>query len=291
MSTATDQQQQIPSPTPDQPPLIAGNYKDETAFNAGYDEIVKTLGLEGAAQTTFESLDQKVKAYKAMRTVLSQRKKTEEKPAETPVDDQKKTDQNTDLSKAVNDDPDLNAVLTTAGLKAEDLAESWKTGKKLTDEQYAALKKVNPLFGRKLVDQYFSGVEAQAQTVVHRQTEAKSKAVQIAGGEDELRTILEFAKGLPNAAELSKGLEGFDTYETTLKAIMHEHQKTVGSTKVKTLINDGAAAATTGGFASVEDYMATVKAAKAGGGYSASDLAKIRINGDEMARRASMGRR
>jgi hypothetical protein len=82
----------------------------------------------------------------------------------------------------------VDEILTAAGLKADELGAQWATEGKLTDEQYAALKAKGIPKG--VVNQHMQAAQLAYTTTMQT---AQSQATQIAGGEQQLETLRQWA--------------------------------------------------------------------------------------------------
>lgn len=99
-------------------------------------------------------------------------------------------------------DDDLPTVIQKSGLKMDALEKQWKEHGKLTDEQYAALRRAKPGFTNKDIDIFAAGLVAQAEVRAARQAQWKQEAAAIAGGQDKLDFLLGNAPSFVPAAEL-----------------------------------------------------------------------------------------
>lgn len=90
---------------------------------------------------------------------------------------------------ALSDDADPAEVLKAAGLEASDIVTQWADNGKLTDEQYAKLTKVIPV-PRSVIDAY---IKADIAAATASQQATMQKAAEIAGGEEALDSMLEWA--------------------------------------------------------------------------------------------------
>lgn len=174
------------TPPPEPPKLIAGKFKDEAAFQQGFREIQKSLGLPDLPAdkpvfgdgTPFATLDAAVGAYKHFEGLYGRR---QVKPPAAPTDPlQIKPPE----QQALPDDADVNAIVTRAGLKGEDIRASFAADGKCTDEQYAALKKQG--IPKAAVDQYLRAQTVAEAAVV---SQVLAKAEQFAGGKEQLENV------------------------------------------------------------------------------------------------------
>lgn len=170
--------------TPPPETKFAGKYATEADLLKGVSEARKALGLTSDIQ--YSSVKDAETAYRDYDAMINSRKKTEAKPEAKPTDSLgiKPGEQ----APAADEDLDIDGVLGKAGLKGDDLAAAFVNDGKLSDEHYAALKKVG--FPRKVVDAIVGSQVAIMETKV---TSAKSKAVEIAGGEQQHEQLRQWA--------------------------------------------------------------------------------------------------
>lgn len=151
-----------------EPKKFAGKYATEADLTKGISEARKTLGLKGDIQ--YGSIEEAERAYGDFDALINSRKKPdaptalEIKPGEPEL----------------SDDLDIDGVLAKAGLKGDELAQAYVENKRLSDEQYAALKKQG--YPKKVVDAMIGSQVAIMSTRVEKATEA---AIKIAGGEEQ----------------------------------------------------------------------------------------------------------
>lgn len=93
-------------------------------------------------------------------------------------------------SQELPDDASIDDVVKAAGLDPMDIGKSWAEKQTLTDEQYAAFKKIGIPKGA--VNQY---LEAQVFIQKQRGEQIMAQATEVAGGQDKLNTVLAWAAG------------------------------------------------------------------------------------------------
>lgn len=174
---------------------------------------------------------------------------------------------------AFSDDDGVDKILGLAGLKIEDTTAAWTKDGKLTDEQYARLKAVDPKLTKAVVNQTIRGMIADQMTAQQnaaaaeefKQT-ARQRAFELAGGETQFANLIAFKNTLPpeRVAHFNKQLEGGDTYEGAITLLMREHAVAVGAGKAQPLVQ-GVPGTGGGGapFASHEEYKTATLAAAA----------------------------
>ena len=134
-------------------------------------------------------------------------------------------------------DPNIEQVLLSAGLKAEDLYSEWGQKGTLRQDQYDALQKAG--HGRQIVDGFISGQMAVAQQNQALQTQAHADAVAIVGGEEQLTNLLAWAKtGLDPSTivNLDERLANPAHYRGALQQIQAAQQVALGATGSQSLV-------------------------------------------------------
>jgi hypothetical protein len=232
----------------DPPPKekLAGKYTDRAALKAGFIELSKKLELddlsEDAIDTVFKEDKALEKAYLARAKVLSSRKvEAATKPVEKPVETTNAPANDPLAIGAVDDDPDVDGILAKAGLKADDLVKSWEAGEKLTDEQYAALKKVG--YPRKIADTLIRGQYAAAALNVQVKQTIRAEAASAVGGEEALKNLNLWAEAnipkprMDTFREMVKANPR--AYPEVVRLIQAEHAKELGAGNAQPLVTGG----------------------------------------------------
>lgn len=182
---------------------------------------------------------------------------------------------------APDDEAGMSTMLDRAGLKAEALAETWKSGGKLSDEQYAALKKVGVTRG--MANEYLGMVHETADARQWRVDRAISEAESVAGGKQQLETLRQWAGSggvaTDRLARLNAQLKndpGF--YPDYIRLIATEHQTAVGAGKAQPIIGGNRAPVSTG-IPKDSREMAALTAAAARG--DADAISRIKSMSEE----------
>lgn len=133
----------------------------------------------------------------------------------------------------VDDDADLDAIIKKAGLSSGDIGRAFLENGKLTEDQYAAIKKAMPGATKKVID---TVIGAQAQAAKAKWQDSIGKAQQIAGGDSELKNLMQWAKGNIDAATLEpltqQASKNPDFYPGFVKFIANEYAAKNGTKPV-----------------------------------------------------------
>lgn len=197
--------------------LIAGKFKTQADLATGYTNLADKLGLKGIVRDTFEKPEDHVAAYKALEAKLG---------AAAPVKAPEPTRVDTGIATPPVEPPkNVADVVTRAGLKTDEITAAFKKDGKLSDEQYATLVKVAPGFlSREMIDQFIGGHLVNVQQI---QARAQAHAVQIAGGPQQLQTLLSYADALPESVknDLQSRLNDPGRYEGALLEIQERFRQ------------------------------------------------------------------
>lgn len=221
----------IPLPSDKKETLIAGKYKDQAAFETGIRELYKTRGIplaEGreliGEKGRWSSVDEAETEYKFLASHRL------ENGAENPL----------------SDDDDLQGILKKAGIKAEDFTAKWSEGKKISDDHFAAIKKVAPSMTRKLAEETVASIykaqQIEAEQLARIQMDVKNRAISIAGGEEQLNTLLNhFAPTLPPAIiqDLQRRLDDPQLAEGAVQELATRYQNKHGTNAVPIVLGSG----------------------------------------------------
>lgn len=175
-------------------------------------------------------------------------------------------------------DGDIGAILQRAGLDNKTLAEQWSEHGEFTPDQYAALAKQG-IF-RSVADAFMSqqtelAAYREADTQA-RQADAKGRALQLAGGEDQFKNLIRFKNTLPEArrADLDRRLDDFNLFEGAIREIMAEHSASLGAAGSQPQIFGGQPAIGVGGatgFSSGDELYSSQKASNRSHGHWRND--------------------
>jgi hypothetical protein len=227
-----------PAPTPvaapPQPDLIAGKFADDTAFQKGFGELLSSRGVPLPEKTvlygeggTFASRDAAVAFYNHVQGNPAA------KPAETPAAPQ------------YGDDADYGTILKTAGVDLQAVSEKFAKDGKLSDADYAAIKKAIPGATKKVIDDQFStaheAFKLRNEAHVKFQTEVKTRFDSIMGGDTQAATVMEFVKTLPEkvVADLDRRLKDPDLWEGAALEMRSMYDRKTGADKIAPLVSGG----------------------------------------------------
>lgn len=230
-----DSAQSPPPPPP--PPAFAGKYADAAAFENGFRELNKTTGMfDIAADAPLVGEDGVFASHKAMETGYKAMASAMGRGLRATGKSEAASGNSLQIggSNELSDDADLAAVLKRAGLDPAAVDAVHARDGRLTDDMYTALKKAG--LPRKLVDSHLDTTRT-AQTLV--QEKIRGRAHELAGGEQQLNTLLAFAKSsLPpdRIADLNRRLASAALFEGAIREIAAEHQHAVGAGKATALV-------------------------------------------------------
>lgn len=266
-----------PTPTPPTDPnasggkLLAGKFQDENALFTGYANAREKLGLpkvEGklvGPDGLFTSTRAVERAYADLAVMIRKgggKADDTPPPADPPADPPKNDDgslsikpddgKQTQDDNALPDDAGVDQVLERAGLKNDDIVKQWSESGKLTDEQYAALKKVNPGYTRAVVDAFIQGQQAAIAAQQQAQQQIKQQAVTMAGGEQQLGNLFQWAArnvpkeqlgdpDNPAPGTINHRLADPHLYQGAIRELLATHSEAVGAGKAQALVHGGTA--------------------------------------------------
>lgn len=193
----------MPEGTTETPPVkLAGKYETPEALSAGFKNIHKMVFDEEIAAD--EVLIGEGKRFKDAATAEAEYKRLEKVTGRLkPKKDPPKTEgvQIDDTPPTADELESLKVpeILAKAELDTADIEEQFAQHGKLTDEQYAALRKVNPALSKSVVNHIAEGLIAKAALGREAQKQIKAEAIKFVGSEAELGTLLEFGKTLAPA--------------------------------------------------------------------------------------------
>ena len=199
--------------------------------------------------------DDLIKSYGELETKLSAPPTPPPDPTKMQIPDQQTAPANASL-----DD-----ILNRAGLDAQELATQFQQAGQLNDQQYTALAAQG--FGRVMVDSFMQGQYANAQLLQDRQTQARTNAQTMAGGDQQLNNLLAWAASLPanRQADINERLADPNRYEGAITELMALHRDAVGAGNAQALIQGGPAAAGGPGAPTTKEEMQKIlTAAKSG---------------------------
>jgi hypothetical protein len=218
---------------PKAPELIAGKYKDEAAFQQGFGELLKSRGVPLPEKAvlygdggTFASRDAAIAFYNHVAGAPA-------KPPEAPAAPQ------------YGDDADYGTILKTAGVDLQAVSEKFAKDGKLSDADYAAIKKAIPGATKKVIDDQFAtaheAFKLRNEAHAKFQSEVKTRFDSIMGGDDQAKNVMEFVKTLPEkvVADLDRRLKDPDLWEGAALEIRSMYDRKTGADKIAPLLAGG----------------------------------------------------
>jgi hypothetical protein len=205
-------------PTPPDNVEIVGPTAAEASFPTLEEEreITNEAAAEQKLAGKYDNVDQLVNAYEE-----AQRKITElsqQQPASPAWENE------------MQGDRDIQAVLEATGLDMSEIRKSWEESFSLTPEQYDAFRAQG--YSKDVVDTFITGQYAVAQEQQSIQDRMKSQATEMAGGQEQLTTVMEWAASHYNEGEtnsLNQRLADPRTYESAIKEVLYDHRSSTGS--------------------------------------------------------------
>lgn len=181
----------------------------------------------------FNSQDELVKAYQELEKKLSQ------KPQEAPASQEPLTDEK------------VGELLNKANIDVNAMAEYYNANRSLSEDHYKSLESAG--IPRSYVDQYLSGVEAEA-------IQVRDQIYNEIGGETAFKAMASWAAANLSQAELQKYNDAVDSGDldvvrSAVMGLAFKYQKSVG--RDPQLINGGASQH--GGFESLAQLTAAMK--------------------------------
>lgn len=267
-------QQQAPPAAPStetpKPQPLAGKFTDRGALDKGVTELAGKLGKQIPNLEAMDN-DLAVELYRSLERLQGrsgqQPPAAPAAPSATPPA-AKAPEQGLAIPEkpAAADDDDIVKILGRAGLDGQTLAQQFAADGKLTDAQYAALKGVG--FPKAAVDAYMRSEQVAAQVAAQQVQQAKAAAVQLAGGEQQLQTLLSFAAGHYDPevkADLNRRLGNPKFMTGAITEIMAEHARASGAGASAPLVRGATPAAPGGGYIeSSTEYQKVLNAAAGG---------------------------
>lgn len=252
---------------PAAPQKFAGKYETPDALSAGYREIRGKLGLKEIAADKplfgkdglFADVTALERGYEDLETMIGRSAAPPATKTETP-----KPGDGLQLTKP---EATVEAILTSAGLKGEDLGAQWQKAGYLTPEQYKAL--ADKGYPKATVDSYMQGQAAIAQNADAANASIRQEATRLAGGEQQLESLIAWADAALSDAEhadLNARLKNPKLAGGAIRQMMHAHAEAVGAGKTAPLISGSAAAPSASGFTTLKDLNAARDRVRAGKG-------------------------
>lgn len=192
------------------------------------------------------------------------------KPAEQPKTDAAKSAEGVKIPDApalttpeIPDDAGVDTILKAAGLDIKDTTAAYIKDGKLTDDQYAALRKSNSLLTKTVVNEFLSAQRANAALAQVQSAQFQSQAAALAGGEQKLQLLLQSAAGMDKdkKAELNARLAKNDL--GAIKELMVDFGMSNGTAGSRPLVSaSGAAPGSASGFATATEMHTAMQEAK-----------------------------
>jgi len=233
----------IPPPPPPAPTLIAGKFADRAALEQGIHQIAKQIGYEFDTAKPLigpgghaADVDGAVQIYKGLERMQAMRQPTPPAPPAppAPTPSPPKPNEKIELGVQVNDDTTVEQIVEAAGLTMDDLAAQYSQNGKLTDEQYAAIKKVNPAMSRPIVNEIARAKVAGAQQLAGM----RQQLVTMTGGQAQFDNLIASAHQFLDPHEITPyqdSLNNPTTARQAMESMLFRHQQAVRSGKVQPL--------------------------------------------------------
>lgn len=263
-----------PASAPATPPAestkkFAGKYDTPEALEQGFREIHKPLGLdeipadqklygEGGMFTDITKLEQ---GYKSYAKLLDGRKAAPAPDAKPNTDPLQIKPSATETDAEI----DVPTFLTKAGIDVAALETTFVEKGDLTPEQYAAIQKARPGMSKADIKLIADGMVAKSAMAAQAQAAIKTEAVKLAGGDQQLESLLAWAGTTLKGAELddmNRRLGNPQLYKGAIQQLMSAHREAVGAGGSNSLITGGTANAPS--VSTPEDIFALTKRAEAG---------------------------
>lgn len=223
-----------PGAAPPQPDLIAGKFKDEAAFQQGAAELFKHRGVPLPEKAVlygeggfFRDREAAVKFYSHVQGTP-----TPEVPQQP-------------AAPQYGDDADYGTILKTAGVDLQAVSEKFARDGKLSDADYAAIKKALPGATKKVIDDQFAtaheAFKLKNEAHVKFQSEVKTRFDSIMGGDAQASNVMEFVKTLPEkvVADLDRRLKDPDLWEGAALEMRSMYDRKTGADKIAPLVTGG----------------------------------------------------
>lgn len=274
-----------PTPTPEPTPVVfAGKYHSPEDLESGFSELRTAMGLDKidtplvGDKGLYRDHVALERGYKDLAAIQSRGKpKDEPKPPAAPA-----PDLNVDPAK---DDPiDVGKIISASGLDLAALETQYKANGKLTDEQYAAIRKADPSLAnvktgvlKAMVDSAAKGMLLEAETVNQAKTALHDKlAAKVGVNREELSDRLKVMGASVPAAEragINKALADPELAELAVEKIVAYHRAATGAGD-GTIPGDGGAGAT-GAIRSYADLRKAITESDDGNVSARKSLSKM----------------
>lgn len=291
---AEDSKGGSPNPPGNPPPVSSddvsfggGKYKTPDALEQGFNELRGSMGLDKidgplvGDKGLFRDHVALDKAYLDLQKIQSRGKPAGD--AKPKPSDAKPGDKPGELSIDADDsDIDVDNILERSGLKFDALEEQWTKSGKLTDEQYAAIRKVNPGLSKKMIDHIAKGMVLEAQATASAQIALHEKlATKLNVTRAELQqTLITMGASVPAAERkaLNEALNDSRFAELAVEKIVAYHRAATGSDGSKPTITGDGGGGTPAGIRSYGDLRKTVREAEEGNNAARRALGKLSVD-------------
>jgi len=210
---------------------FAGKYDTPEAFEKGLREGAKAAGMPISDKAKvygeggmFANVKEAEEGYKAIERAITAKNKPEPKTPAAPMPGDK-----VEPESQIDEDADLETVLTKAGLSPSEIGLTFMNDGKLKDDQYAAIRKALPGATKKMIDTVMA---TQIQLGKAEWDNATTAAATIAGGREKLTELVQWAsknmdpgivKGLSDQAKANPKF-----YPTMIELFASQYAKNAG---------------------------------------------------------------
>jgi len=173
---------------------------------------------------------------------------------------------------------DVDEILNTVGLDADDTTNAWLQNGELTSEQYDAFGKAG--FTRTVVDTFIAGQEAIVRNANEVQLNMRTKAMELAGGEDSLQGLYTWAQrnySEPHQESLNIRLSDPQKWQGAIKEMMFDYGQETGTAgSVQLTQTTQAASQNVSGFTDTREVLAAFTEIRTKG--FVDEVTKARLN-------------
>lgn len=209
-----------------EPQLLAGKYQSPEALQEGLRNLVDKIGPEDAYKTLESRLGGGGDAAAGASA-----------PPPPPAS--------------------MAELMERAGVAGEDLVAEYREHNGLTQERYEAFAKAG--IPQEAVDSYFQGQSALIDLATER-------AVNAAGGEQQLQTLIEWAgKSYDDAKvqQLQAQLNNPSTTKDAVQAILNDYNGSIRATTARPLLQGQAVPPPAAGYGTIEEVQAAMREVRA----------------------------
>ena len=153
----------------------------------------------------------------------------------------------------------LDEMLTAAQVDGKEVFQNFVQDGHLTDEQYAQFAQIG--FSREVTDTFLKGQVAIAQNGQYAQHQMRTHAANLAGGEQQLNGLMEWAAqnmGEAQIDSLNARLASPDQYEGAIKELLWDYKQQSGRGFAEPLVQGQSMPNTSSGYTSVNDFLAAM---------------------------------